>query len=90
MEFVPTTPPAEASEREGLSGSLLARAPVTVIVLAFNEERNLPACLESIAAWVERVIVVDSGSTDETVNVARSYGAVVESHPFENYGAQRN
>lgn len=66
------------------------RAPVTAIVLTFNEEKNLPECLDSVAPWVENLYVVDSGSTDRTIEIARAAGAVVVEHPFENYGAQRN
>ena len=66
------------------------RAPVAAIVLAYNEERNLPECLASLQGWIEQLFVVDSGSTDGTVEIARSYGAVVVEHPFETYGAQRN
>ena len=66
------------------------RAPVSAIVLTYNEEANLPDCLASLAGWVERVFVVDSGSTDRTVQIAREAGATVVEHPFEHYGAQRN
>jgi len=85
-------PPGAAPETEpgASTGAAHARAPVTAIVLTFNEEKNLPACLESLAAWVENLYVVDSGSTDRTVEIARGAGAVVVEHPFENYGAQRN
>lgn len=72
------------------TGTANTRAPVTAIVLTFNEEKNLPACLDSIAPWVENLYVVDSGSTDRTVEIARAAGAVVVEHAFENYGAQRN
>ncbi len=72
------------------SAASARRAPVTAIVLTFNEERNLPDCLASLAGWVERVFVVDSGSTDRTVAIARDLGAEVVEHPFEHYGAQRN
>lgn len=65
-------------------------APVAAVVLAFNEERNLPDCLRSLAGWVSQLFVVDSGSTDATVQIAESFGAVVVQHPFEHYGAQRN
>jgi glycosyltransferase involved in cell wall biosynthesis len=61
-----------------------------VLILTLNEEKNLPACLETVSGWVEQVIVVDSGSTDSTESIARMAGASVVSHPFENYGAQRN
>ncbi len=63
--------------------------PVTVVVLTVNEESTLSACLASVA-WAQHVIVVDSGSTDRTTQIAREFGAQVVTHPFENYGAQRN
>ena len=75
--------PANAPRRSEL-------APLTAIVLTYNEEQNLPACLASLDGWVERVFVVDSGSTDRTVALARQAGATVVEHPFEHYGAQRN
>lgn len=66
------------------------RAPVAAVVLTYNEERNLGDCLASLAGWVEQLFVVDSGSTDATVAIAREAGATVLEHPFEHYGAQRN
>ena len=62
---------------------------VSVLVLTLNEESNLPDCLAS-AAWSDDVHVVDSGSRDATVEVARRCGAKVYVHPFENFSAQRN
>ncbi len=62
--------------------------PVTVVVLTFNEQRNLPACLASVAGWVADVVVVDSGSTDQTVAIATASGARVVSHPFETHARQ--
>lgn len=66
------------------------KAPVAAVVLTYNEERNLPACLRSLAGWVSQLFVVDSGSTDGTVRIAEEFGAIVVKHPFEHYGAQRN
>lgn len=70
--------------------STRGRAPVAAVVLTHNEERNLPDCLASLAEWVDQLFVVDSGSTDRTVAIARDALAVVVEHPFEHYGAQRN
>ncbi|HYN10675.1 MAG TPA: glycosyltransferase family 2 protein [Vicinamibacterales bacterium] len=64
------------------------RAPVTLVVLTFNEERNLPACLENVAGWAADMVVVDSGSTDRTVALAREFGARVVEHPFETHTRQ--
>lgn len=63
-------------------------APVTVVVLTRNEERNLRACLDSVRDWVHAVCVVDSGSTDGTVAIAAAAGADVVVHPFETHTLQ--
>ena len=65
-------------------------APISAVVLTFNEEKNLPACLASLDGLVQHVFVVDSGSTDRTPEIAREAGATLVSHPFVHYGAQRN
>jgi glycosyltransferase involved in cell wall biosynthesis len=59
-------------------------------VLTYNEERNLPACLESVAGWAGEIFVVDSGSTDHTVAIAERYGIKVVTHPFESHAKQWN
>jgi glycosyltransferase involved in cell wall biosynthesis len=63
-------------------------APVTVLVLTHNEERNLDVCLGSVTGWTEAVFVVDSGSTDRTAEIARAHGATVVAHPFETHARQ--
>lgn len=65
-------------------------ADVTFIILTKNEEINLPDCLESIKGFAKRIVVVDSGSTDKTVEIAQNFGADVYVHPFENYARQFN
>jgi glycosyltransferase involved in cell wall biosynthesis len=65
-------------------------APVAAVVLTYNEQDNLPACLASLRGLECELFVVDSGSTDRTVAIAEAAGAVVLPHPFENYAAQRN
>jgi glycosyltransferase involved in cell wall biosynthesis len=63
--------------------------PITVVVLTLNEEANILACLAS-CAWCDDVHVVDSGSTDRTVELARAHGATVHTNPFRSFGQQRN
>ena len=63
---------------------------VTAIILTKNEEINLPDCLRSISGFARRVVVVDSGSSDKTVEIAHSMGADVYFHKFENYARQFN
>ncbi|MDF3079255.1 MAG: glycosyl transferase family 2 [Sphingobacteriaceae bacterium] len=66
------------------------KIPVTAIILTFNEEKNISDCLTSIVGLVEKIYVVDSGSTDETLEILKQYDAEVIQHPFENYSQQRN
>ena len=62
--------------------------PVSVVVLTLNEEPNIRRCLASVA-WADQVVVVDSGSADDTVPVARSLGAEVVEQPWLGFSAQR-
>jgi len=62
----------------------------TVILLTFNSEDTLGATLSRARQVANEIFVVDSFSSDGTVAVAKSYGAKVVQHAFENYGAQRN
>ena len=61
---------------------------LTIVVLTFNEERNLAACLESVRGWASSVVVVDSGSTDATCSIANQAGAEIVAHPFETHARQ--
>jgi len=56
-----------------------------------NEAKLLPQCLESIKEHVDEIIIVDTGSTDDTVAIAESFGANVYHHPWEdNFSKHRN
>ncbi len=61
-----------------------------VILLSFNSAETLGATLASARRVSSEIFVVDSFSTDNTVALARSFGATVVEHAFEHYGAQRN
>lgn len=65
-------------------------ADITAIILTKNEEKNLPDCLKSIRGFCARAVVVDCGSTDDTVKIAREMGADVYFHEFEYYARQFN
>jgi glycosyltransferase involved in cell wall biosynthesis len=65
-----------------------ASVPVTVIVLARDEEPNISRCLTSVA-WAGQAIVVDSGSADSTPKIARELGAEVVAQPWLGYSGQR-
>lgn len=58
------------------------------IILTFNEEQHLPRLLNSIAGLNAPIFILDSGSTDDTLKIAESFGAMVKFHPFENHPKQ--
>ncbi len=62
---------------------------ISVVILTFNEASNLHRCLASIA-WCDDILVVDSGSTDDTVAIASAAGARVLVRTFESFASQRN
>ena len=62
---------------------------LSAIVITSDEAANIGACLDSLAFCAER-IVVDSGSTDATVEIAKQKGARVEFHQWRGYGPQKN
>ena len=62
---------------------------LSVAIIAKNEEANLPRTLASVR-WADEVIVVDSGSTDGTVAIARKFGAKVVCETWHGFGRQKN
>lgn len=68
---------------------MASRPPLCVIIITLNEEKNIARALAS-AAWASEVMVVDSGSSDRTREIAKAQGAKVLEHPWEGYGQQKN
>ena len=62
---------------------------LSVITLTFNEERNIAECLSSVQ-WADELVVVDSGSTDRTVEIAQSFTQHIMNVEWKGYGATRN
>ena len=65
-------------------------AALSVVVITYNEERNIERCLESVRGLADEIVVVDSGSTDRTTELAKETGARVVVHPFEGHIQQKN
>ena len=63
---------------------------VTAIIMTKNEEKNIVDCLKSMAGFAKRCVVIDCGSTDKTVELAKENGADVFFHEFEYYAKQFN
>ncbi len=63
-------------------------ADITAIILTKNEELNIEKCILSIKPLVKRILVINSYSTDKTVELAENLGAEVYKHTFENHAKQ--
>jgi glycosyltransferase involved in cell wall biosynthesis len=61
---------------------------ISVFIIAFNEEKIISKCLEKLS-WANEIVVVDSGSTDNTISICEAYGAKVIYNKFENFGKQK-
>jgi len=62
---------------------------ITGVVLTFNSEATIAATLTSLRLAVQEILVVDSGSTDRTLEIAKALADRIEHHPFSGYSAQR-
>lgn len=64
---------------------------LTLSMIVKNEEKMLPGCLESVRGLVDEIIIVDTGSTDRTIEIAKSYGAKVHNFTWnDDFAAARN
>ena len=63
---------------------------LTVVIITFNEEKNIERCLSSVKNVADNILIVDSGSTDNTINIAKSFGANLIHQPFLGYIEQKN
>ncbi len=64
--------------------------PLSVVIITFNEEKNIGRCLESVKGLAEEIVVVDSLSTDQTKNICLQYGVRFIDQPFLGYIEQKN
>jgi ADP-heptose:LPS heptosyltransferase/glycosyltransferase involved in cell wall biosynthesis len=81
----------ESSAQTNLLEGLLAPVPtLSVVVITHNEDHNIAACLESVFAWADDLVVVDSHSTDRTAAIAESLGARVFQRKWAGYSATKN
>ena len=66
------------------------KLPITAIILTYNEERNIEDGLKSIVDFIDEIWIVDSYSTDSTLDLVKKYTSNIVQHPFGNYSLQRN
>jgi glycosyltransferase involved in cell wall biosynthesis len=84
MGIPPMHPPKDMGETP-----MLRKIQCSVLILTLNEEINLPRCLESLT-WCDDIIVLDSFSTDRTVEIAKAAGCRVIQRKFDNWSAHQN
>lgn len=65
-------------------------ATVALIILTYNEEANIAQALDSVAGWANEIFILDSLSTDRTLEIARQYRCHIAQNKFESYAKQRN
>ena len=63
---------------------------LALVILTYNEEANIAQALDSVAGWASQILILDSLSTDRTLDIARQYGCEIAQHKFESYAKQRN
>jgi glycosyltransferase involved in cell wall biosynthesis len=64
--------------------------PISVAIIALNEEKKIANCLSSLQGWVSQIVVLDSGSTDQTEIITKSYQAEFHHQPWLGFAAQKN
>jgi glycosyltransferase involved in cell wall biosynthesis len=68
--------------------TMAEKIPLSVAIITKDEEANLPGCLKSVA-FATQIVVVDSGSTDGTLEIARDFGCDVFTEPWKGFGPQK-
>ncbi|HEX7042791.1 MAG TPA: glycosyltransferase family 2 protein [Patescibacteria group bacterium] len=70
----------------------MKKSTISVVLATYNEEKNLPGCLESVKDFADEIVIVDGTSTDRTVDIAKEYGAkvlVTQNHPIFHINKQK-
>ena len=81
----------QVQELRMVENSIRNKATVSACMIVKNEEELLPGCLDSIRDWVDEIIIVDTGSNDNTVKIAESYGAKIFHQQWEgDFSRHRN
>lgn len=71
-------------------GTKNIKIPISVIILTYDEEKNIETCLRSIYSWAEKIFIVDAYSTDNTIEIAKKYTHSIYQHPFQTQAKQFN
>ena len=80
----------ERTEKKVVNMNANYNVDATAIIMTKNEEKNIGDCLDSMKGFAKRCVVIDCGSTDHTVEIAKEKGADIYFHEFEYYAKQFN
>ena len=64
--------------------------PLSAVIITYNEEANIRRCIESLGRVADEIIVLDSYSTDNTVEIGRRLGAIIHTEKLRGYIGQKN
>ncbi len=67
----------------------MKKEQISVCIITLNEEVNMRECLQSLQ-WADEIIIVDSGSKDQTLKICKEFGAKIFHHPFAGFRDQKN
>src|SRR6185312_15735028 len=73
-----------------MTGSEAVPPSVAVVILTYNEEANIAQALASVTGWADEIHILDSLSTDRTLEIARRYDCQISQNRFIDYAKQRN
>ncbi len=94
MNLTSPTPPLRHGEsrqqRRAVPVSSNTAIPLSVVIIARNEEKNLPRCLASVQGWVTEIVVVLNDTTDGSEAVAKKSGAAVHLLPWQGFRDSKN
>ncbi len=76
--------------RIGFIVLFMSKLPISVIMLTLNEQHHLQGAIENVKPWAEQIFILDSCSTDGTVDIALGHGVNIVQRPFTNFGDQWN
>lgn len=68
----------------------VSKVPLSIIILTFNEEMHLSGAIDNVLGWAGEIFIIDSCSTDRTVDIALEHGVKIVQRPFTNFGDQWN
>ena len=84
-----TTHTEDSGTAANVNEAVAGKLPLSVFAVTLNEAANIARMLESVSGFASEMLVVDCGSTDATIPIAKAIGAQIIEHPWEGYAKQK-